>query len=163
MDLAKTRRHIGLDHGGSFCQRFLGRFPAPGIGAEMISAKNHQFAGQPFFIGNTVDEADEVPWRHAGISAEMIDLIAGCLDQHRCPAGGGTADCGAQNHGMGGADGGDAGGLAGAARGGEIFEYTGHRISSDSCAARKASSSERLAAPSIGPRRVTLCAPAALA
>ncbi|MNS78454.1 hypothetical protein D3C72_1120700 [compost metagenome] len=41
MDLAKTRRHIGLDHRGGFCQRIFGLFPAPGIGAEMIAAKDH--------------------------------------------------------------------------------------------------------------------------
>jgi hypothetical protein len=50
----------------------------------MITVKDYPFHQQPHCRGDTLCITPEVCWGHAGITALLIDLIAGGLHQRAC-------------------------------------------------------------------------------
>ncbi len=46
----------------------------------MVAPKNNAFAGRRRFIGKISYKRDEVGWRHASVSAKLIDLIGRRFD-----------------------------------------------------------------------------------
>ena len=101
MDLAEASGDIGRNHlfglGHGLC---LGQV-APGIGAKVIAAQDHQFRRAAFLRGQPEDQISEVLRRHAGITAKVVDLIAGRLDQHRLAVLSARTQSRAQDQGMG--------------------------------------------------------------
>src|SRR5690606_35248427 len=105
----------------------------------------------------------EIRRPHAGIAALLVDLVAGRLDEHGTVQRAAVPERRADDQRMGDADGGDACRPAGAARIREREKIeAGHDVLAG-VAAMKASSSAKVDVPSIGPRTVTVRAPAALA
>ena len=74
----------------------------------MIATKNKMVPRKSDAFGDLLDEAAETGRRHAGIAAFMIDLVAGCLDQHGHRFGKAAQECGLDHHRVSRADGGDA-------------------------------------------------------
>jgi hypothetical protein len=60
----------------------VGRQMLPRVGAEMVAAEDEARRVEADRRGDLLDEATEVGWRHAGITAILIDLVAGRFDQH---------------------------------------------------------------------------------
>ena len=55
----------------------------PWIWTEVITAKDDFHAATACFLRNRLDEGSEIVRSHTGISAVLIDLVAGGLDQGR--------------------------------------------------------------------------------
>lgn len=64
-----------------FRHRDLCRFIAPAIGAKMIPAQDQTGERETDPGGNGLDKISKARWRHAGITAELIDLIGRRFNQ----------------------------------------------------------------------------------
>jgi hypothetical protein len=60
----------------------VGRQMLPRIGPEMVAAQNDARRSKPTRAAMSSTKSAEVGWRHAGIAAILIDLVAGGFDQH---------------------------------------------------------------------------------
>ena len=75
MDLGKPGGGIIGHHDPGLVHRLCGGQFAPGLGTQMIAAKQDTGAVGLGFIRQAVDETDEPRWGQAGIAAILIDLI----------------------------------------------------------------------------------------
>ena len=162
MQLEEPGPGIGRDHAFRLIHRPLRRKVAPGIRAKVIAAKDNLPLGAALLPRQIVHPRHKIGGRHAGITAPMVDLVAGRLDQHGRARLAPVAKGGAQHDRMGGTDRGDAPWRSGPEKWGEIGQRQRHHTLRP-VSAMKRSSSARVPAPSIGPRTVTFRAPAALA
>ncbi len=48
----------------------------------MVAAQQQAFAREADLVGDREDEFAEVPRRHAGVAAELVDLVGRGFDQH---------------------------------------------------------------------------------
>jgi hypothetical protein len=88
MNLAEAGYDILTDHFSSLRQCVTRRFVPPGIGTEVIAAEPQLLLAKPCLLRDLEYEATEVRGRHAGIAAELIDLIRRGLDEQggiECP------------------------------------------------------------------------------
>ena len=162
MDLVKPRRDIGRDHAFGLGHGDLGRLGPPRVRPKVIAAQHDPGGGAAFLGRDPPHQCREIAWCHAGIAALMVDLIAGRLDQHGGAGRRAVAQRRAQHQRMRRTDRGDAPRPAFAPQPGQIVQPQRHGAILG-VAAMNASSSARVAAPSIGPRRITVRAPAAVA
>ncbi len=162
MELPKAGPRVGIHHVFCLAHRRLGRLVAPWVWAEMVAAEDEATGGQVFPARNVHRPAHEIGWLHARVAAELVDLVAGRLNQQRRPGVCGLARGGLDHQRMGGADRRHPLRRPLPPRGGERRESVDHERTLG-VVAMNASSSARVPAPSIGPCRVTLRAPAAFA
>ncbi|KAG1438539.1 hypothetical protein G6F55_013922 [Rhizopus delemar] len=81
MDLVEAGGDVGLDQHAGVGHRFGGRVLLPGIRAKMITAQDQPLAREPFFICQGADVIAVLRRGHAGVAAELVDLVGGGLDQ----------------------------------------------------------------------------------
>jgi hypothetical protein len=91
MDLAEAGGDIGSGHFFRLGHRGLGVFASPRIRAQMIAAEDDVVLRQLLLRCDTMDELDEILRQHAGIATELVDLVAGGLDQQRAGHAGGVS------------------------------------------------------------------------
>src|SRR6185312_4607303 len=100
VNLAESRFDEGGDHGAGAIHGDGGRLVLPRIGAKVIAAEDDAVGIDAFAGGHDVDEILEAGGGHAGIAAELVDLVAGRLDQHRLVVIGITGQHRAQRFGV---------------------------------------------------------------
>ena len=150
MKLAEARPRIGVDHRLGLAEGLFGRQRLPGVGAEMVATQDQQAPVEPNLPRDTVDEVAEARRRHPGVAAILVDLVARRLDQDRGSVRHALQKGGFDREGVGRADGRDADARAGLATRRQIRD--GRRCHDIGLPdAIKASSSAKVAAPSIGP------------
>ena len=162
MQLGKAGPGVGVDHRLRAPHGLVRGETLPGIGAQMIAPEDDAGGIEADPRRNRLDKGAEVRRGHAGVAALLVHLVAGRLDQGAPSAARRLQQRRFDDQGMRRADRRDAGLAVGQARADE-----GRRAAHCACledrADRKASSSARLAAPSIGPCLVTASAPLAAA
>ena len=81
MDLAKPSRDIGFDQLYGLFHRRLCGFILPAVWPQMVAAQNQAFLWKTDFLSDFEDKVTEVSRFHAGITAELVYLIRGGLNQ----------------------------------------------------------------------------------
>jgi hypothetical protein len=113
MDLAEPSRDTlphqlhGAGHGGG------GGRILPGMGTKVIAADYHFFYGKISGGRQGLDEGDVFRGPHAGVTAELVDLVGGGLYQENITVCRRLVDGGFQNGSVRRADGGDTSSPAG--------------------------------------------------
>ena len=87
MDLAKACAHKRVDEHLRLRHSLCLRLVAPGQRAEVISAEDQLLFRQANLLGKRTHIGREILGLHAGISAVLIHLICGGLNEHRASAG----------------------------------------------------------------------------
>lgn len=123
VDLGEPRLDIIFDQGLDLQNGVFSGQVLPGIWANVIAAKDQPAVRHAGLFRQTPDQFCKVSRSHAGIAAELIDLIAGRLNQNRyvvpCRKGG---DLG-QNMGIGRAKTGQSLGVPGAVLGNYVLDF----------------------------------------
>jgi hypothetical protein len=163
MQLGEARSRIAFDHGFGPLHRLVCRQMLPRIGAKMIASEDHSGRVKTYMHRDVFHGLAEIGGRHAGVAALLVDLIAGRLDENALARTKRKRQGRFDGDGMGGANRCDAGSPAGQPFAYQRRERSSHGAGSFEWLAMKASSSAWLAAPSIGPCRVTAKAPLAAA
>ena len=83
MNLAETSGYIGRDHFFGLLHRLAGMLSAPGIWPKVVAAEDDPFERKLFFCGDAPDQTGKIAGQHAGIAAELVDLVAGRFDHQR--------------------------------------------------------------------------------
>ena len=83
MQLDESRGREGADHHLGLLRRLLGGEALPGVGAEVVAGEDDALGGEAVLVGDPLDEVAEVLRGHARITAILVDLVAGSLDQQR--------------------------------------------------------------------------------
>ena len=112
MDLGKACPDIALDQFPGQGHRLLGGALGPYQGPQMVAAQKQIFSFQTDFLSQRLGVGVKIPGRHAGVTAELIDLIAGSLHQYASAPAKGPLHGGLQHKGIGGADRADPNGLS---------------------------------------------------
>ena len=148
VNLRKARRNIVSDHLFGANQGLRRRKMLPRIGSEVIAPQHDRLRVVSDLTRDRFNKAGEIGGRHASIAALLVDLIAGCLDDHGPIVGAGQR--GFDDQGVRGADRDDADGpiLSPSAR--QLGERQPAHVTVRP--ASQASRSEKLATPSMGPR-----------
>ena len=109
VDLLVPGGDIGGHHRFGLCQRGLGGQVPPRVRPEVIATKDYLLAREPHLIGDTVHLVAEGGRGQARVATFVVDLVAGRLDEHCRPIGGGLAYGCFDHHRMCRAHRGDAG------------------------------------------------------
>src|ERR1700677_5195565 len=130
----------------------------PWIGTEMITSKDHSGRVKTDARRDALHEFAEIRGRHSRITALLVDLVAGRLDENAPIRAQRQREGGLNHDRMSGANGCDTRSAVS-----QSFAHKGRQRSIHDAgflglAAKKASRSAWLAAPSIGPCRVTAIA-----
>jgi hypothetical protein len=82
MDLPEACCHIGLHHLLRLGHGFVSGAVTPGIWAKVVAAEHDLIGGAAFLPCDSFNEGREIARFHTSVTAQVVDLIAGCLDQH---------------------------------------------------------------------------------
>ena len=162
MDLPKTGGNVGGDHLLGLGHCLIRRQIPPRTGTEMVTAQDDEALGATFLQRDLANECGKIRRPHAGIATAVVDLVARGLDQNGAVVGPAMPERCTQHGRVSRADRSHAPQLAIAPHRGEAAQLKLHQERL-SVRAMNSSSSASVPAPSIGPRRVTLRAPAAQA
>ena len=163
MQLGEAGSGVAFDHGFGPLHRLVRGQMLPRIGTKMIASENDPGGVKTNARRDRLDETAEIGRRHAGVAALLVDLIAGRLDKDAPARAKPERQGGFDDDWMGGANRCDAGPAVGQPFAHKRRERPSHGRAFSNKLARNASSSAWLAAPSIGPCRVTARAPLAAA
>ena len=105
VDFPKSRGHVALDELLGVCHGDAGWLRAPGVGAEMVAAEQHPFGRQDCMGGDLRHVRPERGRSHAGVAAELVDLVRGRLDEHPLSVPLSLAQCGLDDERVRGTDG----------------------------------------------------------
>ena len=82
MNLGVAGQHVGAHQLASLGHRLCGRFMAPGEGPEMVAPQDERGWRIALLRRDLGDKGPEVGGAHTGVAAELVDLVAGRLDEH---------------------------------------------------------------------------------
>src|SRR5665213_2386140 len=103
MDLDEASPYIIPDQNLCMLHRDRRRLSPPGIGAEMISAKDQPLKRQPRRSYDLLHKFAKSSRPHSRVAAELIDLITGSLNQQKSTGGHSLLRCRTKNQRMCGA------------------------------------------------------------
>ena len=72
---------VGLDQHARMGHGFGGGTLLPGVRAEVVAAQDQPLARETFLIGQRAHVVAVLRWGHAGVAAELVDLVGGRFDQ----------------------------------------------------------------------------------
>jgi hypothetical protein len=81
VDFSETRLDIGRHHGFSFDHGLFGLKVAPRVWAKMVATQQDLFCRTVFLVCNSGNKSGEGSGSHSGVTALMVYLIGGCLNQ----------------------------------------------------------------------------------
>jgi hypothetical protein len=81
MNLLVARVRIGCDELCRLTHRLVAGQRAPCVRPQVITAEDDAIFGQAHLPRGRQHEVAELSRRHPGVSAELVDLVAGCLDE----------------------------------------------------------------------------------
>ena len=126
VDFPKSGPHIGVNQNAGLFHRRISRFRPPCLRPKVIAAKDDPAALDTNLIGQIMDQLNKPGWLNAGISAELIDLIAGGLDHDTAVKRFGPRQTGAEDIRMRRTDRRDRGPRSGPIAGNDIAQHLNH-------------------------------------
>ncbi len=83
MDLVETRGDVGADQLARTGHGHRGRQVLPGVWPQVVATEQKALRRQTVRLRHCLNRGVELPWRHAGVAAELVYLIGGGFDQQQ--------------------------------------------------------------------------------